>query len=28
VAIWRDSEKTGRSPGVVADAMARKLIGR
>ena len=26
--IWRESERSGRSPGVVADAMARKLIGR
>jgi leucine dehydrogenase len=26
--IWRESEQSGRSPGVVADAMARKLIGR
>jgi leucine dehydrogenase len=28
VEIWRESEKSKRSPGVVADAMARKLIGR
>ena len=28
IAIWRESEKSGRSPDVVADAMARKLIGR
>ena len=26
--IWRESERSGRSPGVVADAMARKLIAR
>jgi leucine dehydrogenase len=26
--IWRESEKSKQSPGVVADAMARKLIGR
>lgn len=28
VEIWRESEATDRSPGVVADAMARRLIGR
>lgn len=28
VEVWRDSEESGRSPDVVADAMARKLIGR
>lgn len=28
VAVWRESEQGGRSPDVVADAMARKLIGR
>jgi leucine dehydrogenase len=28
VEIWRESEGSNRSPGVVADAMARKLIGR
>ena len=27
-AIWQESEATGRSPDVVADAMARRLIGR
>lgn len=27
-AIWRESEATGESPAVVADAMARRLIGR
>jgi leucine dehydrogenase len=27
-AIWRESEATGQSPDVVADAMARRLIGR
>jgi leucine dehydrogenase len=27
-AIWRESEATGESPDVVADAMARRLIGR
>jgi leucine dehydrogenase len=27
-AIWRESEATGDSPDVVADAMARRLIGR
>jgi leucine dehydrogenase len=26
--IWRESDKTGASPAAVADAMARKLIGR
>ena len=26
--IWRESERSDRSPGVVADAMARKLIAR
>ena len=27
-AIWQESEATGRSPDVVADAVARRLIGR
>jgi leucine dehydrogenase len=27
-AIWRESDATGQSPDVVADAMARRLIGR
>ena len=27
-AIWRESNATGQSPDVVADAMARRLIGR
>jgi leucine dehydrogenase len=27
-AIWRESDKSGKNPAVVADAMARKLIGR
>lgn len=27
-AIWRESDETGQSPDVVADAMARRLIGR
>ena len=27
-AIWRESEATGQSSDVVADAMARRLIGR
>jgi leucine dehydrogenase len=27
-AIWRESEETGRSADVVADAMARRMIGR
>ena len=27
-AIWRECDETGRSPDVVADAMARRLIGR
>jgi leucine dehydrogenase len=27
-AIWRESDETGQSPDIVADAMARRLIGR
>ena len=27
-AIWRESEVTGEAPDIVADAMARRLIGR
>jgi leucine dehydrogenase len=27
-AIWRESDESGQSPDIVADAMARRLIGR